>query len=68
LFDLAQEGYLRFLHHPNMNAPEDKPDRGKGADTEAAAEASRSAERRKIIEQYAEDLREVLKKLRKLMH
>lgn len=66
LFDLDQKVYLSFPHHPNMNAPEGKPDRGKEAQTEA--EASRSAERRKIIEQYADDLREVLKKLRKRMH
>ena len=66
LFDLAQKVYLSFPHRPNMNAPEDKPDRGKEAET--GAEASRSAEIRKIIEQYADDLRQFIKKLRKGLH
>jgi hypothetical protein len=49
-----------------MNAPEDTPRQGKEAETKS--EVSPSAEIRKIIEQYASDLREVIKRLRKRLH
>jgi hypothetical protein len=66
LFDLAQKGLLEVPAPSEHERARRQARPGKEAETEA--EASRSAEIRKIIEQYADDLRQVIKKLRKLLH
>jgi hypothetical protein len=50
------------LHRPVMNPPDEKPNPGKEAAKEA--KPSRAAEVRRTIEEYANNLREIIRKLR----
>jgi len=49
-----------------MNPPDEKPSQGGKATTET--NPSRSAQIREIIEDYANDLREIIRKLRRKMN
>jgi hypothetical protein len=58
--DLAQRPRAGVLHRPDP--PDEKPHPGKEAAKEA--KPSRAAEVRRTIEEYANNLREIIKKLR----
>ena len=60
--DLAQGPRAGVLHRPVMNPPDENPNPGKEAAKEA--KPSRAAEVRRTIEEYANNLREIIKKLR----
>ena len=63
-FDLAQRSPLGRSDHCDMN-PSDKPRR---VDKDEPSKLSRSEEARRIIEEYADHLREIIKKLRRRLH
>ena len=60
--DLARRPRAGVLHGPVMNPPDEMPNPGKEAAKEA--KPSRAAEVRRTIEEYANNLREIIKKLR----
>jgi hypothetical protein len=57
---------LALLGPSGMNPPDEKPSQGGKATTET--NPSRSAQIRGIIEDYANDLREIIRKLRRKMN
>ena len=64
LFDLSQRPRL-VRREPFAMNPSDEPDPGKEA---PKPKPSRSEEARRVIEEYVNDLREIIKKLRRCLN
>jgi hypothetical protein len=63
-FDLSQRPVL-VLHEPSAMNTNDKPAAGKEA---SKPEPSRLDEVRRVLEQYVNDLREIIRKLRRKLN